>query len=270
MTIRNQTGVIVEHLSPNQINNLRLSWRAEAPYIICKLCGEPIVDPDHVTVEHYYPRQHFPELSDVKSNLFPAHIACNNAKDNLMPLQWEMAMQVLKTVEEIVKFMAKFPKTGRHGKEYINFEKKLKSKHHHLSKQEAALVKSLRKTLTDDIFEKAKSQSPKTDKNGWLIEDMNIDYALYIAARKRAKKEADVRGSKNPEIIAAVEEHTDLQMKNIVVGDTMAQKTTLEKILEPEFGRKHTKRAKFARAPHAVKINGEIIWGLEQQQNPGR
>ena len=60
---------------------------------ICSICGQPILDNQQMSLDHYIPRCH--GGLDEASNLFPAHSICNSIKNDLMPDEFERVKKQL-------------------------------------------------------------------------------------------------------------------------------------------------------------------------------
>lgn len=54
---------------------------------LCLLCHKPIVDEEHVTLDHVVPKA---EGGKEAGNFLPAHTKCNNRKGNRMPTGCEL------------------------------------------------------------------------------------------------------------------------------------------------------------------------------------
>ena len=55
--------------------------------LYCSICGQPILDNQQMSLDHYIPRCHGGR--DVAANLFPAHKICNSIKNDFMPDEFE-------------------------------------------------------------------------------------------------------------------------------------------------------------------------------------
>lgn len=60
---------------------------------ICHICGQPILNNQKMSLDHYIPRCH--GGTDDAENLLPAHAICNSIKNDMMPNDFEQKKKEL-------------------------------------------------------------------------------------------------------------------------------------------------------------------------------
>ncbi len=60
---------------------------------ICHICGQPILNNQKMSLDHYIPRSH--GGTDDAENLLPAHAICNSIKNDMMPNDFEQKKKEL-------------------------------------------------------------------------------------------------------------------------------------------------------------------------------